>query len=365
MDRVFIELVRQSIGLSKYLSYNPSADEWKELYMMAVKQSLEGVCFAGVRKYMEAAQQQGWQTTIPQKLYYKWLGITVQIWQCNELMDKRCEELQSKLSSLGFKNSILKGQGLNTLYGELKNFRKPGDIDVWIHARAEDSSGDHFKRVMEYVTMQGKIGNFNRQHVVVRFFEDVMVEVHFTPSVMNNPIHNRRLQNWFKHHTKVNYDFNIIYLVQHCYNHFLFEGIGLRQLMDYYFLLKSSVNQRKDYTELLETLEYLGLKKFAEAMMWVMKDVFYLNDEHLICLPNKKLGEYLLKEILSGGNFGHYGNAGVMKSHTKGKFSFFMARMRRNLKLFNFYPTEIIWSPYTMIKNYVWKRIILCKILLK
>lgn len=56
--------------------------------------------------------------------------------------------------------------------------------------------------------------------------------------------------------------------------------------------------------------------------MWVLKEIFHLEDELLVCIPNKARGEFLLKEILLGGNFGFYGKAGIMKSYSKGRFRF-------------------------------------------
>lgn len=71
---------------------------------------------------MEIAQQSGEKPSLPQKLYYQWLGTAVQIQQRNELMNRRCVELQSQLCLSEFNSSILKGQGIATLYGELKDF---------------------------------------------------------------------------------------------------------------------------------------------------------------------------------------------------------------------------------------------------
>lgn len=46
-----------SLGTRICLSHSPSADEWGELYKMAKKQSLVGVCFAGVQKLQMQRQE--------------------------------------------------------------------------------------------------------------------------------------------------------------------------------------------------------------------------------------------------------------------------------------------------------------------
>ena len=80
------------------------------------------------------------------------------------------------------------------------------------------------------------------------------IEVHFTPSYMFFPIHNSRMQKWL-------------------YRHVFTEGIGLRQLIDYYFVLVKSEERRvKNLTALQRELKYLGLWKFAGAVMYVLHE---------------------------------------------------------------------------------------------
>ena len=79
MCPLFFSLIRLSIGTSDSLYRQPFDEDWGMLYRIAVKQSLVGVCFVGVRRYMEIAQQSGEETTVPQKLYWQWLGTAAQI----------------------------------------------------------------------------------------------------------------------------------------------------------------------------------------------------------------------------------------------------------------------------------------------
>ena len=116
----------------------------------------------------------------------------------------------------------------------------------------------------------------------------------------------------------------------------------------------------KNIKNILETLQSLGLMKFAGAMIWVISHVFAndnVNDNFFLGIkPNEKEGRFLLNENMTGGNFGKYGKDGVMEGHEKGKVAFFMARMKRNWRFLTHYPSEIIRSPYAMLSHWMWKR---------
>ena len=50
MEQLFFELIRVALGTQDTLSRPPSKGEWAELYAMAKKQSLVGICFSAVQK---------------------------------------------------------------------------------------------------------------------------------------------------------------------------------------------------------------------------------------------------------------------------------------------------------------------------
>lgn len=164
MSTLFVSLIRLSLGTSNNLLHHPSADEWSELYLTAAKQSLVGVCFVGVRKYLEHTGKNYTEAEIPKKIYHQWVASAAYIQYRNELMNQRCVELQSKLSSSGFKSSILKGQGVATLYGKLKDFRHPGDIDVYVDCDR--------KNAIEYAQSIGqKDVDWDYKHLHLKFYK--------------------------------------------------------------------------------------------------------------------------------------------------------------------------------------------------
>ncbi len=361
MHDLYISLIRLSIGTSNNLSHQPSVEEWRMLYRMTIKQALIGVCFAGVRRYMEIAKQCGNMLNIPQDLYYQWLGTTVRIQQQNELMNKRCVDLQSKLSLAGFKSTILKGQGVSTLYGELKDLRQSGDIDVYVDCGRE--------KAIEYARSYKENVEWDYKHLHLKVFKDTEVEMHYRPEVLMNLIKNRRLQRWFRSDEvqkqifqqngqiiTPTVEFNLFYVLLHIYRHFLYEGVGMRQLMDYYFVLRSS-SQQDSKSMSLEAIETFGMKRFAAGVMWIMLHVFGLEEQYLLYEPDEKEGNYILDQILTGGNFGHYDER-LKTNKNRGRFGTVTKILKHNLYLMSHYPADVIWTPLWIVGHWSWKRLV-------
>lgn len=134
LNELFFDLIQVAIGERVCLSHSPSAEEWGELYAMAKKQSLVGICFAGVQRLKVQVQ------TPEEILYLTWLGLAAKIQQRNEVLNRQCVDLQKRLSADGVQSAILKGQGVGQLYAEhLRGLRQSGDIDVWVDSGIENA----------------------------------------------------------------------------------------------------------------------------------------------------------------------------------------------------------------------------------
>ena len=236
MTKTFFELIQVAIGTRICFSQTPSADEWGELYAMAKKQSLVGVCFAGVQRLQQQRQEP------PEMLYLTWMGMVAKIQQRNEVVDQQCKELWNVLHEAGLDAAVMKGQAIGCYYGELSQLRQNGDIDVWVKGG--------FDTVNEYIqrTIPSDDIAYHRFHYNV--YSNTEVELHHRPTLMRNLFDNKKLQSWCDGVTPDEFimnrkgfamppaRFDRIFILTHIYAHFLFSGIGLRQIMDYYFLLK-------------------------------------------------------------------------------------------------------------------------------
>ncbi len=169
MNELFFELLRLAIGIQNTLSRTTSAKEWQQLYEMAKKQSLVGVCFAGVQKLID--QQQA-----PEELLYlTWMGMAAKIQQRNVVVNRQCVELQARLSADGVRSCIIKSQGNHPAYGQLGMLRQSGDIDIWIEGGG--------KKVVDLVNSICPTKEIRETHAQLRIYEDTEVEVHYRPGL--------------------------------------------------------------------------------------------------------------------------------------------------------------------------------------
>ena len=124
-------------------------------------------------------------------------------------------------------------------------------------------------------------------------------------------------------------------------HHFFFEGIGLRQMIDYYYLLLHGFSE-EERRRTLRIFRQTGMYKFAAAVMYVMKETLGLPDQYLLLEPDERIGRMLVSEMLQAGNFGfhdrRYSFAG------KSVYSQYFVEIYRNLHFAMDFPSETIWG---------------------
>lgn len=348
MIKLFFELIQISIGNKGCLSRTPSESEWGKLYDMAKKQSLVGVCFAGVQRLQMQEQ------CPPEMLYLTWMGMAAKIQQRNEVVNRQCAELQARLSAEGFRSFIMKGQAVACYYDEsYRHLRQSGDIDVWL-------DGSH-ERIMEYVNRVSPTNEVRWLHTQMRVFPDTEVEVHFRPSYLECPWQDRALQKFFNSEKDTCFangrcsdKFNQVFILAHAFRHVFSEGVGLRQLMDYYFVLKNS-KERLSREEFVKIMRNTGMLRFAKAVMWIIQVVFGLEEECLLCAASEKDGRFLLDEVMQSGNFGHQDER-VQHRADESAFHRFWRIALYNYRVVRFSPWIVVCSPLWRLWHWGWRK---------
>ena len=449
--------------LRYFLSYKENMSRiidginWQHLYSFAFKQALLGLCFDGIESLGKEYPEELKKNPIERDLLMAWMGAAQQIHRQNMKVNAVAGKLYSMLREDGLRCCILKGQGNALIYPNAYS-RNPGDIDVWVNASRE--------RIMEYAQKKFELGDDIRLQHLETSLDGVPVELHFFPCSMNNPIYHARLQKWFRRNADLQCShivglpdgagdiaipttaFNVVYQLTHLYHHFFDEGIGMRQIIDYYyvvcdfykvyqnsskitpslFTIKEGSTSHPDPLTLRgeggnrptrcseplrskdggpskvspdcagwdrrgvsgdtgsvscssasgssitsvssasttdssastalnvvqRELKYLGLWKFAGAVMYVLKEVLGLAEDKMIVPVDEKRGRLLLAEILDGGNFGrHFTKYAGFTHQSMGKKYFL--KIWRNMHFVRYYPAEALCEPLFRTWHFFWR----------
>ena len=441
--------LRYFLGYKENMSRIIDGINWQQLYSFASKQAILALCFDGIERLGNDYSEELKKNPIAKDLLMTWMGVSQQIRRQNMKVNVVASKLYSMLREDGLRCCILKGQGNALMYPNAYS-RNPGDIDVWVNASRE--------HITEYAKKHFNLGDDIRYHHLETSLDGVPVELHFFPCTMNNPIYNARLQKWFKRNVDLQCSnvvslpdgigeiaipttaFNVIYQLTHLYHHFFDEGIGMRQIIDYFlvvndfsknvflnndlsnpsvslskgsstafpkplspqgtgdvtapsrcseplrskdggpskvspdcagwdrrdaigdiafnasgsssFTTNSSASTALDVVQ--RELKYLGLWKFAGAVMYVLKEVLGLAEDKMIVPVDEKRGRLLLAEILDGGNFGrHFTKYAGFTHQSMGKKYFL--KIWRNMHFVRYYPAEALCEPLFRTWHFFWR----------
>ena len=458
--------LKYCLGYKRNMSRMIAGMDWQELYSFASKQALLGLSFEGIERLGKEYSEELRLNPIGRELLMTWMGKAQQIRRQNMKVNAVASKLYSMLREDGLRCCILKGQGNALIYPNAYS-RNPGDIDVWVNASRE--------RIMEYAQKKFELGDDIRLQHLETSLDGVPVELHFFPCTMNNPIYHARLQKWFRRNADLQCShivglpdgagdiaipttaFNVVYQLTHLYHHFFDEGIGMRQIIDYYYVVcdfykvyqnsskitpslffdKASCTRQFESELSLHSLaslfplkegstshpdpltlrgeggnrptrcseplrskdggpskvspdcagwdrlsiegdnsagsttvvtsyastaldvaqrelKYLGLWKFAGAVMYVLHEVLGLAEDKMIVPMDEKRGRLLLAEILDGGNFGrHFSKYGGFTHQSMGKKYFL--KIWRNMHFVRYYPAEALCEPLFRTWHFFWR----------
>ena len=237
--QIFFDFLRFCIDSAKEIPDSLKETDWKEIYAIAQKQCLVGVLFDGIRKL--PAEYVG----MKKELLLQWMAESQMLEKTNVRLNDAAIQVSEWFRKKGFRTCILKGQG-NALMYPNPNSRTPGDIDIWVEG------GD--KRVISFVRSISPHEKACYHHIEFPSYKGVEVEVHYRPSFLLCFWHNRKLQKYYERVKEEQFshrvmlgeqgeiaiptvEFNLIFQLTHIFSHLMNEGIGLRQLVDYYYVL--------------------------------------------------------------------------------------------------------------------------------
>lgn len=370
-------LLQAAVGKQVALPRVLTDKEWKAIFALAKKQALSGIVLEGVKRL----PKEQWPKA---DVVMAWTLAAETIRRQNMKTTDVCLGLTKALERDGFEVCILKGQANHVYYDALGTeqplgqLRNCGDIDAWIWPK--ERREHPVKSIIDYCQRKDILLSLCHLHAEVKPVKGVPVEIHFRPSFLNAPWRDRAFQRLFRSAVfetaevdgmgmvrKLRADYDVVFQMNHIYRHLLDEGVGMRQVLDFYVLLREynrAVAQNEGLMRrevLLEQIGACGMRRFASALMYVLQEMFGMEEGKLLCRPSHKHGTFLLNEMMAAGNFGHYDERMKVLEVKKGRLSYQLQRAQRrfsrNLRFLTSYPEEVICEPVARVWHFAWRKL--------
>ena len=348
---ILMELLGAGAGTKERFCAKPADAQWRWLHAEAVRQSVVGLAFAGldhVQAASQGADDPGNTPDIiakpPTDLLMRWTMEEQRLRALNAKFDAEARRLTELFESLGLYSVILKGQGNAMLYPEAAP-RTPGDIDIFVEGgkcevlkvlRREGLLDEHDTPSYHHAHMKmGKSG--------------IIIEVHYRPSSgLSTPWRNCRFQRILNEEIKKSQmtdkgfrvptaTFNLLMQLAHIQRHFINSGIGMRQIIDFCYVLENAHND--DVERCRRLLSGFGMKRVAQAVMWIASEKLGFTFSSHFANPSQRWGEMLLAHIVNDGNFGQFAESeGYTFVHR------IAVEQLRKLRLMPMCPSEVVWG---------------------
>ncbi len=333
---------------------------WTDLLKFGLKQGIAGIYAYTILENNKALEDVKWYGNCPApREVLKWSKFLINIRERNKRINRYTAKAVNGFAQSGIRTCILKGQG-NTLFYKNPYIRSSGDIDIWADAPR--------MKLFALVRSIFPEAPFKCQHIDFPVWKEAPVEVHFFPMYLENPISNYRLNRFFKKEKEKQFSnkvslpgtnckiaipaplFNAVYQLTHINVHILIEGIGLRQFIDYYYVLRQLNDE--DRQTVAKLVSYFKIRHLAESVMYIEHTILGLDEKYLFVKPDEKRGAHLAKQIIADGNFGRH-NADNPGDRSFWKKQFW--KLKRNAHFVFDYPSEELWEPVFRIAHFLWR----------
>ena len=249
---------------------------------------------------------------------------------------------------------LLKGQGISKYY-PIPELRQCGDIDIYVGQEKFAKACEIIGAMSTPEDHQGDIPSLKHYHTRIGH---AFIEIHRYTDVYWPKRYDRvyqKISDAGMHSNLVpldfvdaevmtpSVDFNVFFIFNHFWHHFIADGVGLRQLCDWVRLLH--VNHGKinlDY--LSDVLCKMKLMKEWKVFGYIAVNTLGLPaDEMPFYDPKyKKAAKKVLELIMLEGNFGKENMKGYNrpKGYIAGKWYSFKKRFGRNFRVLRIFPKE-------------------------
>lgn len=274
-------------------------NEYQWLYRQSLSQGVSAIIGDNLLRNTTEVSYSA-KSQIPKILKIQWyLAIENAIKQYN-YRRRLSKEIADIWAKEGIKTYCLKGWALSTYYPNPK-LRECGDFDCWL--------GGNFERGNQIAIANGaKFNPHDYRHSLI-YYNGLTIENHryFLP-IRGNP-RKKRLERYLQsvihsdkriENSNVYYpspQFHSLFLVMHMLQHFLYENITLRHMLDWAYFVNTE-KDNVDWCEFSMKCEEAGGTRFIEAINYICVEHLGLNINDTKLIANNRYAERILQDTL-------------------------------------------------------------------
>lgn len=329
-----------------------SDSEWASVHSESLRHLVTAIAYRSINRLPKELRPS-------MELVFQWASEAETVKGHNELLNAEAARLAQLFEAQGRKTAVLKGAANARLYPD-PFMRHAGDIDLWVEGGRKSVVA--LVKKMGYELDEKDEGS--PHHIHIQGASKVPVEVHFRPSSgVFNPFARRRLLRYLENEilntervpegfSVPSIKFALAMQLAHIQRHFFKGGVGLKQLVDYFVLLEHSTAD--DRREISAKLFRFGLKRLGAAVMWIMGEVFGLENDKMLVPPDAKLGKRMLAEVYESGNFG-FNRVNAKDEHGMNFVVRWLGNRWKTIRLAPFSLSEVFWQEADYWRDFVRK----------
>lgn len=302
-----------------------SEKEWNTLFELSSQQGIKAIV-------LNAISQSSLSVQIPKSIKMKWLASVVRVEDEYHNRLQKAAEFAELMAGKGLNTLTLKGVAISTYYPE-PSHREFGDLDAYLFAgipiQVQWGSGyEPGNGFAEKAGAKVQRGHYKHSHV---HFKGLMIENHqyFLPIRGNKSTkelekHLREIainidEVKYVDNTKLlipSADFNALFLTAHAMNHFLYESIKMRHVLDWALFVKAEY-KHVDWKSFWEWCDKMHYTRFVECINWICEQKIGMDKEvmqivktgHVSTFDVEKWGQRILDDIFDGDSVYNKGNS--------------------------------------------------------
>ena len=353
MFRIYMEFLRWCLHPNDVIPASVSDIDWKGLLSFAKKQTIVGIYWQGIQRLGDIANKPSEDDVM------EWMGEYQNIVRRNSNVDKEVIKLVSFLEDMGIKFFIFKGQSVAQYY-PIPESRTSGDVDFYVFRQYQEKANNLLKEKVDIEDTH------NLRHVEFTS-NSIPFEMHYHTATFAGSSRQKYWDGMIDELSAVLDIVNIknvsipvlpptvyaIYLFTHIYRHFLKDGIGLRQFIDWMMFFEAK-HKEIVVPELTAKLNKLGLLRAFKAFGAILTEVLGMD---AACLPysltesDKRYVDKIMTIVLRYGNFGKYGRK-EQQGGWKHSVETGMMAVRHITQFFWLSPAEnLLWIPKLICRS--------------